>query len=53
MVTLEPNGHTTGRLVHPNPEEAEENDFKYNFMKIMETFKQEMKTPLKKEKKKV
>ena len=42
MVTLETSGHTTERLDHPNPEEAEENDFKLNFMK-METFKEEMK----------
>ena len=43
MVTPEPSGHTTGRLDHPNPEEAEENNFKCNFMKMMETFKEEMK----------
>ena len=48
MVTPELSGHTTGKLDHPNPEEAEENDFKCNFMKMMETFKEEMKTPLKK-----
>ena len=41
MVTPEPSGHTTGKLDHPNPEEAEENDFKWKFMKIMETFKEE------------
>ena len=37
MVTPEPIGHTTGRLDHPNPEEAEGNDFKHNFMKMIET----------------
>ena len=47
-VTPEPNGHTTGRFNHPNPEEVEENDFKCNFMSMMETFKEDMKTPLKK-----
>ena len=47
MVTPEPSGHTTGRLDHPNPEEAEENDFKCNFMKMMETFEEEMKNSLK------
>ena len=35
MVALEPNGHTTGRLDHPDPEEVEENDFKHNFMKMV------------------
>ena len=35
-------------LEHLNPEEAEENDFKRNLMKKMETFKQKVKTPLKK-----
>ena len=47
MVTPEPSGHTAGRLDHPNPGEAEENDFKHNFMKMMETFKEEMKNSLK------
>ena len=47
MITPEPSGHTTERLDHPNPEEAEENDFKCNFMKMMETFKEEMKNSLK------
>ena len=47
MVTPEPSGHTTGRLDHPNPEEAEENDFKCNFMRMMETFKEERKFFLK------
>ena len=48
MVTPEPSGHTTGRLDHPNPEEAEENVFKHNFLRTIETFKQEMKNSLKK-----
>ena len=43
LVTPEPNGHTTGRPDHPNPEEVEENDLKNNFMKMIETFKEEMK----------
>ena len=47
MVTPELSGHTTGKLDHPNPEEAEENDFKCNFMKMMETFKEEVKNSLK------
>ena len=47
MVTPESSGHTTGRLDHPNPEEAEENDFKCNFMRMMETFKEERKFFLK------
>ena len=41
MVTLESSSHTTGRLDYPNPEEAEENDSKLNFMK-METFKEKV-----------
>ena len=47
MVTPEPSGHVTGRLDHSNAEEAEENDFKHNFMKMMEIFKKEMKNSLK------
>ena len=39
MVTQKLSGHTTGRLDHPNPEDVEENDFKCNFMKMMETLK--------------
>ena len=42
MVTPKPSGHTTGRLDHPNPGEAEENNFKCNFMSMMETFREEM-----------
>ena len=47
MITPEPSGHTTGRLDHPNPEEIEENDFKCNLRKIMETFKEKMENSLK------
>ena len=47
MITPEPSGNTTGRLDHPNLEEAEENDFKYNFMRMMEIFKQGIKNSLK------
>ena len=36
-------GHTIGRLDHSNIEEADKNDFKRNFMKMMETFKEEVK----------
>lgn len=32
---------------HPDPEEAEENVLKYNFMEIIKTFKEEMKNSLK------
>lgn len=45
IVTQESSGYTTGRLDHPNPEEKE-NDFKCNFMKMMETFKEEVKISL-------
>ena len=41
MVTLEPSGHTTGRLDHPNLVETKENYIKRNCMKMMETFKKE------------
>ena len=47
MVTPESRGHTTGRLDHLNPEDVEENDFKCNFMKMMETFKEGVKNCLK------
>ena len=46
MVTPEHNGHTIGRLDHPNSEEAEVNNFRHNFMGMMETFKEEMKNSL-------
>ena len=39
MVPPEPSGPTTGRPEHPNPEEAEENNLKKNFMKMKETLK--------------
>ena len=41
MITPEPSGHTTGRLHHPNPG-AEENDFKCNFTKMMDTFRDQI-----------
>ena len=47
MVTSEPSDHTTGRLDHLNPEEAEQNDFKCNFMRMMDSFKEEMTNSLK------
>ena len=47
MVIAESSGHTKGRFDHPNPEEAEENDFKCSFMKMMEIFKEEIKNSLK------
>ena len=43
----EPNGPTTGRHEHPNPQKAEENDFKYNFMKMIQSLREEMKNSLK------
>ena len=42
-----PEHGTTERIDHPNPEEAAESDFKCNFMRMMESFKEEMKIPLK------
>ena len=47
MVTPEPIGHPRGRLDHPNPEKSEANSFKYNYMRMMEIFKEEMKNSLK------
>ena len=47
MVAPEPSGHPTARPDHPNPDEAEENYLKYNFMKMIETFKEEKKNSLK------
>ena len=47
MVTPEPSRHTTGRLDHTNPQKVEENDFKCNSTKMMETFKEEVKNSLK------
>ena len=52
MAMPEPSGPTTGRPEHPNPEEAEENDLKYNFMKMIATLKGEMKNSLKEMEKK-
>ena len=46
MVTPEPSGHTTGRLNHLNPKEVEENDFKHNFMKMIESFKEKVENGL-------
>ena len=40
---LELSGSTTGRPEHSSPKEAEENDLKYNFMKMIETLKEEIK----------
>ena len=47
MLTPELSSHTTGRLDHPNSEEAEENNFKCNFMKMIDALKEEMKNSLK------
>ena len=47
MVIPEPSWHTTRWLDQPNPEEVEDNDTKINFMKMMETFKEEVKNSLK------
>lgn len=52
MVTQEPSGHTTGRPHHLNPEEKEENDREYNFIKMIETLKKAMKNSLKETKEK-
>ena len=38
---------TVARPKHPNTDEAEENDIKNNFMKMIETLKEEMKNSLK------
>ena len=47
MATPKPSGPIAGRPEHPNWGEAEKNDLKYNFMKMIETFKEEMKNFLK------
>ena len=47
MVTPELSGPTTGRPEHPNIEDAIENDLQYNFMKMIQTLKEEMKSSLK------
>ena len=41
MVTPELSGHMTGTHDHPKPEEAEENNFKCNIMKVR-CFKEKM-----------
>ena len=47
MVKVELSDYSTGRLYHSNTKEAEENYFKHNFIRMMETFKEEMKKSLK------
>ena len=47
MITPEPSGSTTGRLDQPNPKKAEVNDFTHNFMKLVDSFKEEIKNFLK------
>ena len=39
MVTPEPSGHATERFEHPNPEEAQEINFKCNFMGLWRSLK--------------
>lgn len=46
MVPPEPSGHTTGKCKYPNRGDAEEIDFKCNFMRMMKTFKEEVKNSL-------
>ena len=46
-IAPEPSGHTTGKPDHPNPEEAEENNIKYHFLKTIETLKEEKRNSLK------
>ena len=40
------NGSTATRPEHPNADEAEENNLKNNFMKMIEALKEEMKNSL-------
>ena len=47
MAPPNPSGLTTRRPEHPNPEETEENDLPYNFIKMTEILKEEMKNSLK------
>ena len=47
MVSTEPNRNATGRRDQPNPEEAERNNFKDNFKRMMDRFKEEIKKLLK------
>lgn len=42
MVTPEPINNKTGRCDHSNPEEAEINNFKCNFLGMMEKFEKEI-----------
>ena len=48
MITPEPSDLTTEGLEHPKTEEVEEIGFKGNLMKMIEAIKQEVRTPLKK-----
>ena len=43
MTSPESRDHETRRIEHPTPEEIEEIDSKWNYMKIIEELKQEMK----------
>lgn len=52
MVTPELSGHIAGRPHHLNPEEKEENNREYTFIKMIETFRKEMKYSLKETKEK-
>ena len=52
MTTPESSKHETGRLEHPNPEEVEEINFKYNTMKVIETLKPDVRNSLKEMKEK-
>lgn len=43
MASSEPSGSTIPRPKRPNADEAEENQLKNNFMKLIEDFKEEVK----------
>ena len=45
MVTPEPSHHTTGKCKYPNGD-TEEIEFKWNFMRMMKAFKEEVKNSL-------
>lgn len=47
MAPTESSSSTTERPEHPNSDEAEENNLKNNFMKMIEALKEEMKISLK------
>lgn len=47
MVTQELSGHTIGISDDPNPGEAEDNDLKYSFIKLIKILKEEIKIFLK------